>query len=308
MVSRWFLWAIYLIIAGTCAMLIPDEIDYLLKRFGQLQMHPALQSNLKKLLALEILSFVSLFGIGAILLGYHRFEVGIFVFAVGSVVIAASCLLAVFGLRSKVIKLVLVIFVYALAIVGCEYLMGIVEQAQSEYYADLEEKEKDHITMAFLRYNYTHPQQQITSQQLAQITKMLSAKPAKTGTERPTNKQPTIEGDISSADLRKKVIDITERLRKRAEPAENIHEALIDDPNGRFDPNHVSDARAKDLKNAWANDPDTMQECEEIRHLNNLVLIRLGKAPYFLDCGLDYPHHLTNRLMEVENNARQLSP
>src|SRR5579862_3036088 len=120
-VPLWFPCVIYLLIAVTCAMPIWDDIKWVLRRFGQLQMHPSLHANLKKLLALEILSFVSLFGIGVALLEFHRFQAGISVFACGTAALAVSILLAALGLKSRLGKVATVILVYAAAIAASEY-------------------------------------------------------------------------------------------------------------------------------------------------------------------------------------------
>jgi len=69
-VARCFPYVVYAFIAGSCGLLITDEIKDVVLRFGRLQMPPSLHSNLKKLVALELLSFVSLFGIGATLLAF----------------------------------------------------------------------------------------------------------------------------------------------------------------------------------------------------------------------------------------------
>lgn len=136
MVASWFLCLMYALIACACALLIPDDITALLVWFGRLQLRPSVQVHLKKIVALEILSFVSLFSIGAVLLEYHRFGAAIAVFSLGVAGLAVSVLLAVLGLHSKAfLKTIAVVSVYIFAVVACQYLIGIVEQAEDEYNA-----------------------------------------------------------------------------------------------------------------------------------------------------------------------------
>lgn len=156
MVPNWFLGVMYLLIAGTCSLLIPEEVGWLLMRFGQLQLHPALHSNLKRFLALELISFASLFEFGMSLLDYHRFQPGIVLFALGTAVLAVGILLAVFGLQSKMLKLFCVVVVYICAICACKYLMGIVKQGQEEYYSAENEKGEEK-SRAFLEKSKPRP-------------------------------------------------------------------------------------------------------------------------------------------------------
>jgi hypothetical protein len=139
--SSVFVVLLVVFIVVLCGVPIVDWIGGALQRFGQLQMHPSLHSNLKKLLALEILSFVALFGIGATLLQFHRFIAGIIVFDLATAVLAASILLAVFAIKTQVTKVVSILLICASAIVLCEYLMGIVEQAENEYYSEVDSKQ-----------------------------------------------------------------------------------------------------------------------------------------------------------------------
>jgi hypothetical protein len=91
----------------------------------------------RQVLTVEILSFASLFGIAMGLLEYHRFYAAIILFAIGSLILGIRLLIAVFVIVTR-LKWLFIFPIIGATIWGTDYLVGVVIQAESEYYASTE--------------------------------------------------------------------------------------------------------------------------------------------------------------------------
>jgi hypothetical protein len=90
----------------------------------------------KKFLGLELASSVSLFWIGATLLEYQRFKATICLFSVACATLASSILISIFPIPSTAWRRISVLATYGCTIWLTVYLMGVVRQAQTDYYAN----------------------------------------------------------------------------------------------------------------------------------------------------------------------------
>jgi hypothetical protein len=91
----------------------------------------------RKFFTFEIISFVSMFGFAMGLLTYHRFIAAIILFSVGFITLSVRGMLGAFSII-KPWKWAGVFVVFMITVCGELYLMGIVNQAESEYYSGLE--------------------------------------------------------------------------------------------------------------------------------------------------------------------------
>jgi Ca2+/H+ antiporter len=82
----------------------------------------------------EIFSFVSLFGIAAVFLGYQRFGASIVLFALACMALAVTFLFLSFSFTSY-LKSLLTISTCVGTILLMFYLMGLVAQAETDCYA-----------------------------------------------------------------------------------------------------------------------------------------------------------------------------
>jgi hypothetical protein len=93
--------------------------------------------QIRKILALEIFSFISLFTIAMALLDHERFVGSIVVFCFACNVLCLSSVIWVFSVRKFYLKLLLAVAVFVGGIVLMSYLMGLVEQSKDKYYTKL---------------------------------------------------------------------------------------------------------------------------------------------------------------------------
>jgi len=89
MVARWFPWIMYAIIAGTCSMLIWDEIAIGMEWLLRERKFPMWERIENTFSALEILSFASPFGFGVLCLEpLHRYSSAIVFFSAGCILLS----------------------------------------------------------------------------------------------------------------------------------------------------------------------------------------------------------------------------
>jgi hypothetical protein len=111
------------------------------RRFASIAAFHVPHDRVSQFLAVEILSFASLFGIAMGLLEYHRFYAAIVLFSLGCLILGLRLLIACFliGNRFKWLTAILVVLG---TISGTNYLVGVVIQAESEYYATIEQTDE----------------------------------------------------------------------------------------------------------------------------------------------------------------------
>lgn len=91
---------------------------------------------MQRLLAVEILPFGVLFAIAVALLEVHRFFAALFVFVVGCAILTVRLLFAAFRATGS-LKWLSVLIVCVASVVGEQYLVGVVAEAQEERWSQM---------------------------------------------------------------------------------------------------------------------------------------------------------------------------
>jgi hypothetical protein len=171
MAARWFPWIIYILIAGACAMLVPDQMAAVWRWFSR-DRESRLWERVERIVGLvELISFGVLCAIGAMLVtkDIHRFIEARWFFTASLCFLALRMLAGAYGNLRGILKWLAVAGVYGVIIWGLIFLLGIADAAQREYEADQNERDAAKVNQAMAE----HPHEKLPQKRTAHIARPL---------------------------------------------------------------------------------------------------------------------------------------
>jgi hypothetical protein len=157
MVPSWFLWVMYLLVGGTCSLLIWDEVIAVVewvRRERELPIWERIESTFD---AVEVLSFGFVFGFGVLCLEFHRYAAAIYFFWGGCTLLSIRMIAIVHKSLSGITQWLFALLVCGGAIFTTSYLMGITLDAQREYLAEVDEKGDEQLRRFIAEHTQKHP-------------------------------------------------------------------------------------------------------------------------------------------------------
>lgn len=145
-VPVWFACVMLLLIAGTCCLLILDEITWIAQWLLRNRTFPVWERIEQTFGGLEVLSFAFLFGFGVLCMEpLHRYGSAMAFFWAGCTVLSVRMFAIIYKEFSGITKWVFALVICAAAAFLCVYLMGMSLDAQQQYLAEFSDKDNDKL-------------------------------------------------------------------------------------------------------------------------------------------------------------------